>query len=80
MHIKRSANLLDFLKAINICEADVLFCTKEGDVLNLRSELSRYVFAAIAPNAELVYSAEIICKNEQDYALLEAYWEGTGEG
>lgn len=75
MHIKRNTNLIDFLRAANRCQEDVLFLTQDGDVLNLKSELSRYVFASLAPNAELLSSACITCKNETDYKLLANYLE-----
>lgn len=79
MHIKHSANLLEFLKTVNSCESDVLFTTKDGDVLNLKSELSRYVFAALTPNTELLYSAVIICKDDRDYIRLEEYLTNSQE-
>lgn len=75
MHIRKNIKLVEFLRAVNSCSGDVLFSTKDGDILNLKSELSRYVFAAIAPNTELIYSAEIICKAKDDYIRLEPFLE-----
>ena len=43
-----------FLEAVQQCRGEVLFCTREGDKLNLKSTLSRYLFAALAGNEELL--------------------------
>ena len=43
-----------FLEAVQQCRGEVLFCTQEGDKLNLKSTLSRYLFAALAGNEELL--------------------------
>lgn len=80
MHIRQSANLIEFLRIVNTCIGDVLFSTKDGDILNLKSELSRYVFAALTPNKELLYSALITCKDDRDYARLEEYLTTSQEG
>ena len=37
-----------FLEAVQQCRGEVLFCTREGDKLNLKSTLSKYLFAALA--------------------------------
>lgn len=79
MHIKQSANLVEFLRIVNTCLGDVLFSTKDGDLLNLKSELSRYVFAALTPNTELLYSAVITCKDDRDYVRLEEYLTNSQE-
>lgn len=79
MHIKQSANLVEFLRIVNTCLGDVLFSTKDGDLLNLKSELSRYVFAALTPNTELLYSAVITCKDDRDYIRLEEYLTNSQE-
>ena len=43
-----------FLEAVQQCRGEVLFCTREGDKLNLKSTLSKYLFAALAGNEELL--------------------------
>ncbi len=39
-----------FLKAVNRCRGEVVLTTGEGDCLNLKSTLSRYIFAVNAVN------------------------------
>lgn len=80
MYIKRSTDLPEFLRAVNSCQADVFFNTKDGDILNLKSELSRYVFAALTPNTQLLYSAVITCKDNQDFTHLKEFLTDRQEG
>lgn len=75
MHIKKNASIVEFLRAVNTCGADVLFATQEGDILNLKSQLSRFVFATVASNEDMLYSAEIICKSDEERLILAAYLE-----
>ena len=48
MKLKKDANLPDFLRTVAQCKDDVYFKTTQGDVLNLKSELSKYIFLAAA--------------------------------
>ena len=51
-----------FLEAVQQCRGEVLFCTREGDKLNLKSTLSKYLFAALAGNEELLRKGKIVCQ------------------
>lgn len=66
--------MADFSLAVNRCEGQVMFETKEGDVLNLKSELSKYVFLAVALDQKHLKSSKISC-SPQDAALLTEYIE-----
>jgi len=52
-----------FLEAVQQCRGEVLFCTREGDKLNLKSTLSKYLFAALAGNEELLRIMQYCQKN-----------------
>lgn len=80
MYLKHSADLINFLKAVNQCQEDVSFVTKEGDILNLKSGLSRFIFATLTPNAELLYSSRIVCKNSEDTHRLADFLTASQEG
>ena len=54
-----------FLEAVQQCRGEVLFCTREGDKLNLKSTLSKYLFAALAGN-----EGKIVCQFPQDEEKL----------
>lgn len=75
MKLKRGADPVQFLKQVNLCKDDVLFCTEEGDIINLKSKLSQLVFAVAVEDAELTYSASIECKNEEDKEKIKAFTE-----
>lgn len=59
-----------FLEAVQQCRGEVLFCTQEGDKLNLKSTLSKYLFAALAGNEELLRKRKIVCQFPQDEEKL----------
>lgn len=55
-----------FLEAVQQCRGEVLFCTREGD----KSTLSKYLFAALAGNEELLRKGKIVCQFPQDEEKL----------
>ncbi len=71
LHLNGNADLFSFLSAVKQCRQDVLFKTAEGDVLNLKSTLSQYLFAAISDKASLLENSTICCAKE-DAEKLEA--------
>lgn len=66
MKLKKGIDAVQFLKQVNQCSDEVLFCTPEGDVINLKSKLSQMVFAVAAADAEMMETASIVCKNKAD--------------
>lgn len=73
MRLNMNAITLDFMHAVSQCVEDVFFTTPEGDVLNLKSELSKYVFAVIAAQPQKAVAGEIVCKNSSDTARILPY-------
>lgn len=75
MKLTENCNLPAFLRAADSCEGEVVFQTPEGDVLNLKSQLSKYVFlaAAASPRLHLLEAGELFCRNPADEARLEAF-------
>ena len=70
MHIKTNTNILNFLKQVQKCSAEVLFETPEGDHIALKSTLSQYIFCTIASNPELLQSGTVRFEKEADQKLL----------
>lgn len=70
--LKPNIPMTDFSLAVNLCEKDVTFETQDGDVLNLKSEFSKYVFLALALDPRDLESSRISC-SPQDAALLTDY-------
>ena len=70
--LKPEIRMADFIRAAGPCEGDVTFETAEGDVLNLKSELCKYIFLAVSMDSKYLESGKISC-SPQDAALLTDY-------
>ena len=70
--LKPKIRMADFILAACHCEGNVIFETEEGDVLNLKSELSKYIFLAVSMDSKYLESGKITC-SPQDAALLADY-------
>lgn len=79
MKFKDSVNINAFLDTAKQCTGDVFFQTNEGDILNLKSLLSRYVLMSIMGNPSLLKNAYVTCVQEEDYQLLSEYLESSEE-
>lgn len=73
MKLKPSTDVSRFLQDVQKCRGEVWFTTLEGDNLNLKSALSRFVFAA-APSEQLdALNGDIRIQDRDDLPLLEAH-------
>lgn len=73
MKLNSNASISRFLQDVQKCRGEVWFTTPEGDNLNLKSALSRFVFAA-APSEQLeALNGDIRVQDDGDLPLLEAY-------
>ena len=72
MRLKENCNFPAFLQAVDRCTGKVSFETPEGDVLNLKSQLSKFIFLAAvsSPNIHALSKGEILCTDVTDYTLL----------
>lgn len=75
MKLKSNVPLAEFLQTVNLCAGEVLYQTDEGDVLNLKSQLSKYLFLAVlsADAAAPMAAGEINCEDPLDYTVLGKY-------
>lgn len=73
MKLQTSADLIEFLNAVSHCQGEVLFTTTDGDRLNLKSELSRYVFLTAASDSEILSDGEVLCKADSDARILRSF-------
>lgn len=62
----------DFILAANCCRGAVTFETRDGGVLDLKSELCKYIFLAVSTDLENFESSTVSCTPE-DAALLADY-------
>ena len=73
MLIKPKIDYSAFLRAIRLCKGEVTFQTDDGDLLNLKSMLSEYIFVTITADPDFIRNGRLICKNNSDYETLEEY-------
>ena len=75
MKLKRDADLPAFLLKVDMCPGEVLYTTWEGDCLNLKSQLSKYVFlaAANAKPSSILHSGSITCSESTALETLRPY-------
>lgn len=78
MKLSSNANIPHFLSAVRLCEKDVVFTTKEGDVLNLKSELCRCIFAVVAAKPEILNAGEVVLANRADIGAIKPYLMDEG--
>ena len=72
-----AAETVELLKTAQLAKGDVWFTTAEGDKLNLKSLLCKYVFLAAAndPQSGMFPRGKIVCDAESDYDLLRDFME-----
>ncbi|MDE5588134.1 MAG: polya polymerase [Acetatifactor sp.] len=78
MQLKENVDVSAFLAVTEKCSGDVFFHTHEGDILNVKSLLSRYVVVSVCKPGEL-QKARIVCTDEEDYAVLSDFLQPDAE-
>ena len=75
MKLKYDVDLPAFLLKVDLCPGEVLYTTQEGVCLNLKSQLSKYVFlaAANAKSSSLLHSGSITCSESTALETLRPY-------
>ncbi len=78
MKFKKQIVIRDFLQDVQKCKGDVCFQTNEGDILNLKSKLSEYIFLAAAVSTrDLLSGGEILLANLSDLELLAGHLQDS---
>lgn len=75
MRLRQKIDHIRFLREIESCSADVWFMTQEGDRLNLKSVLSKYLFASISNQEKPLKDGQIECEDSEDYRVLGQFLE-----
>lgn len=73
MKLNPSVNVPAFLQTVQACNGEVCFVTKEGDILNLKSSLSQFVFASVIAGKLQDLEGHITVQNPQDAIRLKDY-------
>ncbi len=75
LKLKKDADITNFLLSVKSCDGDVFYESTEGDILNLASTLSQYVFCSVASQPRFLENGVIRCDHPEDVRILEAYLE-----
>ena len=75
MHLKPDADIPKFLLSIKKCQGGVYFESQEGDLLNLASALSQYIFCSVVGQSYDWSRGVIRCEIPEDTLILSAYLE-----
>lgn len=75
MKLRLDVSLPDFLRKVDACNGDVLYCTPEGDQLSLKSPLSKYIFLAAADrkDSSILLFGQVDCTESADLERLRSY-------
>ncbi len=73
MRLNPNVNVPAFLEAVRSCRGEVSFVTSEGDILNLKSALSQFVFTAVVAGKLTELEGHITVQNSGDEELLYPY-------
>ena len=73
MCLRKDISILSFFQAVDQCTGDVLLHTRQGDTLNLRSQLCRYIFAVAFSEESLFDGARVEVQTSDDLELLKSY-------
>lgn len=76
---REDVDLIQFLRAVELCEGEVEFYSGQGDILNLKSVLSRYLFAALTGKRKLLSCGWIRCEKSQDRKRLDQFIKNEKE-
>ena len=68
--LKTGLECAQFMRAVDRCRGKVLLKTARGDTLDLKSDLSRFVFVSAFVNTNLMLNATLELTEPQDYAAL----------
>ena len=79
MQLREDVNIREFFKGVRQCRGEVLLKTQEGDILNLKSALSQFVFAVILENREKLEGIEVTLEDEGDRESLKMFLDLEAE-
>lgn len=71
--LKNKINLIDFLNAAKKCQNDISFLTTEGDCLNLKSQLTEYIFLAVASHEDFLKQGYVQLTNPADLEKIKEF-------
>lgn len=75
MKLKENFDLVSFFENIKKCSGEVIFVSDQGDRLNLKSQLSKYIFIAAKQDSALLAKSTLLLSAKSDVQYLEHFLE-----
>lgn len=75
MQLKNSIDIQQFLIDVLKCQGSIYYSTNEGDYLNLKSQLSQFVFLLVYIKKNDPISGKIDISDKNDLTILDKYIE-----
>ena len=72
--LKSDIDVIEFLNTASDCQGDVWFYTAAGDEINLKSELSKYVFLTALTQPDVLKTSEVKVSMEEDLERLGRFF------
>lgn len=73
MKVTNIKNVNEFFEVIEGCSGDIYLVSDEGDRINLKSRLSKYLTLATVFSSDIVDSVELLVENPDDMKKLLNY-------
>ena len=76
--LRSQIDVVELLQTVKKCQEDIFFISKEGDVLNLNSQLASYVFIASIQEEALIEDGYLRVTAKDDLFLLSPFLRADG--
>ncbi len=73
MKLRSGIDIVAFLRRVNACGGRVEFVTAQGDRLDLKSTLARYILAALSADGKSAECGQVVCENPGDAEILREF-------
>ncbi|MCR5448426.1 MAG: hypothetical protein K6F23_03450 [Solobacterium sp.] len=67
--IKTGIDNITFLQEVDSCSGNIFFSTREGDRLDLKDQLSKYIFLTLKSEGEEMPAGYVTCQPEDAIRL-----------
>jgi hypothetical protein len=73
MKLTNVTNVESFFEAVNKCQGDVYLTTQEGDRLNLKSQLTKFLTLSTVFQSSLIKEMNLELSNPQDVSVMLSF-------
>ena len=71
--LRTDVDLTRFLRTVQSCDAEGTLHSAEGDILNLKSQLTEYIFLAASTRPHFLSKGTVCCQNPNDYRIIHEF-------